>query len=122
MTGPMQMANGTEIPPSGKSFELDFCTVARWDDGQIVEENLFYDLVGFHESDRSQRLARERAAPEGSAVTRPRRVMCGQRHQAPPVTGIWRPAARLAAIALVRDPSNEVERYATKADLIRGKV
>jgi len=47
MTGPMQMANGTEIPPSGKSFELDYCTVARWDDGQIVEENLFYDLVGF---------------------------------------------------------------------------
>jgi hypothetical protein len=25
---------------------VDFCTVARWDDGQIVEENLFYDLVG----------------------------------------------------------------------------
>jgi len=47
MTGPMQMANGTEIPTSRKSFELDFCTVARWDDGQIVEENLFYDLVGF---------------------------------------------------------------------------
>ena len=25
----------------------DFCTVARWDNGQIVEENLFYDLVTF---------------------------------------------------------------------------
>jgi hypothetical protein len=25
----------------------DFCTVARWDDGQIVEEDLFYDLVTF---------------------------------------------------------------------------
>jgi len=83
MTGPMQMANGTEIPPSGKSFELDFCTVARWDDGQIVEENLFYDLVGF-----MNQIAQRR---RGSAVTRPRRVMCGQRHQAPPVTGIWRP-------------------------------
>jgi hypothetical protein len=23
-----------------------FCTVARWHYGQIVEENLFYDLVG----------------------------------------------------------------------------
>jgi hypothetical protein len=25
---------------------VDFCTVARWDNGQIVEENLFYDLMG----------------------------------------------------------------------------
>jgi ketosteroid isomerase-like protein len=47
MTGPMKGADGKEIPPSGKSFEVDFCTVARWDDGQIVEENLFYDLVSF---------------------------------------------------------------------------
>lgn len=46
MTGPMLLADGTEIPPNGKSFEVDFCTVARWDNGQIVEENLFYDLVG----------------------------------------------------------------------------
>jgi len=47
MTGPMKGPGGKEIPPTGKSFEVDFCTVARWDDnGQIVEENLFYDLVG----------------------------------------------------------------------------
>ena len=46
MTGPMVLADGTEIPPTGKSFEVDFCTVARWDNGQIVEENLFYDLMG----------------------------------------------------------------------------
>ena len=46
MTGPMITANGVEIPPTGKSFEVDFCTVARWDNGEIVEENLFYDLVG----------------------------------------------------------------------------
>jgi hypothetical protein len=26
---------------------VEFCTVARWEDGQIVEENLFYDLVTF---------------------------------------------------------------------------
>ncbi len=36
-----------EIPPTGKSFEVDFCTVALWDNGQIVEENLMYDLVTF---------------------------------------------------------------------------
>lgn len=48
MSGPMKGADGKEIPPTGKSFEVDFCTVARWDaKGQIIEENLFYDLVGF---------------------------------------------------------------------------
>jgi ketosteroid isomerase-like protein len=48
MTGPMKGADGKEIPPTGKSFEVDFCTVAHWDDdGRIIEENLFYDLVGF---------------------------------------------------------------------------
>jgi len=26
---------------------VDFCTVAHWVDGLIVEENLFSDLVGF---------------------------------------------------------------------------
>lgn len=46
MTGPMVLADGTEIPPTGKSFEVDFCTVARWDSGQIVEENLFDDMPG----------------------------------------------------------------------------
>ena len=47
MKGPMQGPDGKEIPPTGKSFDVDFCTVARWDKGQIVEENLFYDLVTF---------------------------------------------------------------------------
>lgn len=48
MTGSMKAPDGTEIPPTGNSFEVDFCTVARWDDdGQIIEENLFYDLVSF---------------------------------------------------------------------------
>ena len=27
-------------------FAVGFCTVARWDDGQIAEENLFYDAGG----------------------------------------------------------------------------
>ena len=47
MKGPMVMADGTEVPPTGKSFEVDFYTIAKWHDGQIVEENLMYDLVGF---------------------------------------------------------------------------
>jgi hypothetical protein len=32
---------------TGQTFELEFCTVARWQNGEIVEENLFYDQVGF---------------------------------------------------------------------------
>ena len=47
MTGPMPMPDGTSIPSTGRSFEVDFYTVALWDNGQIVEENLMYDLVTF---------------------------------------------------------------------------
>ena len=36
MRGSMRGPDGQEIPPTGKSFEVDFCTVARWDNGQIV--------------------------------------------------------------------------------------
>jgi hypothetical protein len=35
--------SGKVHPPTGKSFELEFCTVARWKNGEIVEEKLFYD-------------------------------------------------------------------------------
>ncbi len=45
-SGPMNGPDG-DIAPTGKKFDVEFCTVARWDDGQIVEENLFYDLVTF---------------------------------------------------------------------------
>jgi ketosteroid isomerase-like protein len=47
MTGPMKTPDGPSIAPTGKAFEVDFCTVALWNDGQIVEENLMYDLVTF---------------------------------------------------------------------------
>lgn len=47
MKGSMAGPDGKQIPATGKSYEVDFCTVARWDNGQIVEENLFYDLVTF---------------------------------------------------------------------------
>jgi len=32
---------------TNKRFELEFCTVARWKNGEIVEEKLFYDQVSF---------------------------------------------------------------------------
>ena len=47
MTGPMPGPDGKPIPPTGKAFEVEIFTVAKWEDGQIVEENLMYDLVTF---------------------------------------------------------------------------
>ena len=47
MKGPMKLPNGSEIPPTGKAFDLEFYTIARWNNEQIVEENLMYDLVTF---------------------------------------------------------------------------
>ena len=45
MRGPMRSPDGQMVEPNGRSFEVDFCTVARWEDGQIAEENLFYDVA-----------------------------------------------------------------------------
>ena len=48
MTGPMKGPGGKVISPTGKSFHVEFCTVATWNDkGEITEERLFYDLVTF---------------------------------------------------------------------------
>ncbi|WP_048120261.1 ester cyclase [Methanosarcina vacuolata] len=46
MKGPMKGSNGKEIQPTNKKFKVEFCTVAHWKDGEIIEEKLFYDLVG----------------------------------------------------------------------------
>ncbi len=45
MKGPMKGADGKEMAPTNKSFEVEFCTVALWKDSEIVEEKLFYDMV-----------------------------------------------------------------------------
>ena len=47
MTGPMAGPDGTTIQPTNKKFQVEFCTVAHWNEkGEITEEKLFYDLVG----------------------------------------------------------------------------
>ncbi len=46
MAGPMARPDGTTIAPTHRHFRTEFCTVAHWMNGQIVEENLFYDLIG----------------------------------------------------------------------------
>jgi hypothetical protein len=43
---PMMDPGEKTIQPTNKKFRADFCTVAHWKDGQIDEENLFYDQVG----------------------------------------------------------------------------
>jgi predicted ester cyclase len=44
--GLIKAFDGKMIPATNKTFKVDFCTVAHWKDKKIVEENLFYDLVG----------------------------------------------------------------------------
>jgi len=39
-------ADGKMIPPTNKKFHIEFCTVATWKNGEIVEERLNYDLLG----------------------------------------------------------------------------
>ena len=46
MRGPMKGSDGKLIAPTNKKFHIEFCTVAHWKNGEIVEEKLFYDLVG----------------------------------------------------------------------------
>jgi hypothetical protein len=47
MKGPMRGTDGKIIQPTNKKFRLEFCTVAHWNkDGEILEERLFYDLMG----------------------------------------------------------------------------
>jgi ketosteroid isomerase-like protein len=46
MKGPMKGPGGKIIPPTNRSFKVEFCTVAHWKNGEIVAERLFYDLVG----------------------------------------------------------------------------
>ena len=43
---PMKVAGGKIIPATNKKFHVEFCTVATWKNGEIVEERLNYDLVG----------------------------------------------------------------------------
>lgn len=47
MKGPMRTAEGKVLTPTGKGFQVEFCTVATWNyKGEITEERLFYDLFG----------------------------------------------------------------------------
>lgn len=40
---PMKLANGTSIPPTGKKVKMSMVTLAKWHNGCISEEHLFWD-------------------------------------------------------------------------------
>lgn len=46
-TKPMDLGNGKVLQPTGKSFELPMFTVARWENGLMVEEWLYWDNAAF---------------------------------------------------------------------------
>ena len=44
--GAMKGLDGKMIQPTNKKFRLEFCTLAHWKEGKILEERLFYDQMG----------------------------------------------------------------------------
>lgn len=40
---PMQLPDGSSIPPTGKKVKMNMATIARWNNGCIAEEHLFWD-------------------------------------------------------------------------------
>ncbi|MGN7823543.1 ester cyclase [Chitinophaga sp. 22536] len=40
---PMPIGGGKTMPPTGKKFKLQMCTVGEWKDGKMVAETLFWD-------------------------------------------------------------------------------
>lgn len=42
-TGAMTTPDGTVIAPTGKAFDLDFATTAKWDGDLLVEEHVSWD-------------------------------------------------------------------------------
>jgi hypothetical protein len=42
-SGAMTQPDGNVVAPTGKAFDLDFTTTARWEDDLLVEEYVFWD-------------------------------------------------------------------------------
>ncbi|MCS4275441.1 ketosteroid isomerase-like protein [Mycetocola sp. BIGb0189] len=47
-TAPMILPDGTRIEPTGKRLELQMATFARWENGRIAQEILFWDNTLFN--------------------------------------------------------------------------
>lgn len=46
-SAPMPISGNKTIPPTNKKFKLSMCTVARWKDGKMIEEQLYFDNQSF---------------------------------------------------------------------------
>jgi len=44
-TGEMVLPDGKKIPPTGKTYDLDLCTIAKWDGDLLIEEYVFWDTA-----------------------------------------------------------------------------
>ena len=44
--GSTEGMNGNVFEPSNTKFDIEVCTVTNWKNGEIVEQKVFYDLVG----------------------------------------------------------------------------
>jgi len=44
-TGEMILPDGKKIAPTRKRFDLDFCTTAKWNGDQLIEEFAFWDTA-----------------------------------------------------------------------------
>ena len=42
----MKGSDGKLIAPTNKKFHIEFCTITHGKNGEIIDEKLFYDLVG----------------------------------------------------------------------------
>jgi len=71
--GPVPGPGGSEIPATNRTFRMEFCTVARWKNGEIIEERLFYDPTAM------MRQLGPRPEPEGGAGCDPELSSMGRR-------------------------------------------
>jgi hypothetical protein len=46
-TKPMYLPNGAVVQPTGKSYKLTMCTIGVWENGVMIEEQLFWDNQSF---------------------------------------------------------------------------
>lgn len=44
-SGDMTLPDGTTLSATGRTFDLDFSTTAKWDGDQLVEEYVFWDTT-----------------------------------------------------------------------------
>lgn len=48
-TGPLPGPGGVMIPPTNKTFRVNFATMCRWRDGKIIQEHVFWDTASMLE-------------------------------------------------------------------------